>query len=84
MENKTSQPRARKTGLYTFRNFDAICANCGQTLGVHDAEAPHRADDLCIAERRCDGFKKVRAPKAACGACSHSHPGTDCPQPFGT
>jgi hypothetical protein len=61
----TTQPRARRTGRYTYRNFDMVCAKCGLTLGVHEAEAPHAQPDSMIGPIECDGFRPVRVKLTA-------------------
>ncbi len=55
-----ARQRRTQDGKYSFENFELICRRCGQKLGVHNAERPWAAEDMCIAERECDGFLAPR------------------------
>lgn len=57
------QPRNRRDGRYTFDgNLDRLCV-CGQTLGLHGAEAPHPGNaiiDGVLTETDCPRFRPAK------------------------
>lgn len=59
------QNRDRSNGRYSYDgNMDRVCARCGQTLGIHTAEAPHDIDDGFIG-RYCKGFRPAKVQPSA-------------------
>lgn len=63
MNETNTAKRERNTGRYTYEGkWERVCARCGNTLGNHDAEAPHPNDDA-LRGPDCTGFKPQRVRK---------------------
>lgn len=56
----TTHNRNRSNGRWTYSgDMDRKCVRCGQTLGVHTAEAPHDINDALVGTP-CKGFKPAK------------------------